>query len=139
MGVPPYQGKELQKGGCLRYSINFVLLDSHLPNEMSINTSGNFLPTEKASSEKIKFKKFYRYGSVLWLLLIIVVSVGKKVLAEFDSESINIKFSEGVLNLFVMVGIFGIPIIFLLSLFIRLAEYFVNKIPVKENRDGKSY
>jgi len=83
------------------------------------------------SSEKEKFKKFYLYGSVFWLMLIIAFLLGKSFLAGHNNSP---DFFDGFLNIVLVSGIFGIPIIFLLSVFIRIAEYFINKIPAKGQR-----
>lgn len=70
--------------------------------EMSIDPTRNLVSPNKISSEKSKFKKFYRYGSIFWSFLIVLTPIGKKILTGFDPESINRKFLEGVFNLLLM-------------------------------------
>lgn len=82
-------------------------------------------------SEKNKFKKFYFYGSVLWLLLLIIFFTRKYFMESYESHNSNIDFLDGLLSIVRTFGLFGIPIIFVLSFFLRIAEYFIRKIPTR--------
>ena len=82
-------------------------------------------------SEKSKFKKFYFYGSVLWLLMLIIFISGKHFIDSYESHNSNMDFLDGLLSIVLTFGVFGIPIIFVISFFLRMAEYFIRKIPTK--------
>lgn len=79
------------------------------------------------TSEQSKFKKFYAYGSLFWLSFLILYFSGSWVNVNFLEQESNLL--SGILSAILIFGVFGIPIIFILSLLIRVAEYIINRIP----------
>lgn len=79
------------------------------------------------TSEQRKFKKFYAYGSLFWLFFLILYFSGSWVNLYFLEQESN--FLSRILAAILIFGVFGIPIIFILSLLIRIAEYIINRIP----------
>jgi len=79
------------------------------------------------NEEKQKFRRFYLYGSILWLIILGAVGLGSWINAYAFPEKSYLLGS--ILHTFLVFGVFGIPIIFILSLFIRLVAYIVDKIP----------
>lgn len=82
-------------------------------------------------SEKRKFLRFYIYSGALWLILLVSFVLG-------TNYSGNSEFVIGLLKIVLIFGVFGIPIIIILSFFIRFAEYLINKIPFK-NKSHKTF
>ena len=79
------------------------------------------------NEEKQKFRRFYIIGSLFWLFLLLIFIGGTWIIANGNIEKSDL--SEGILHTILVFGIFGIPIIFILSLFIKLAAYIIDKIP----------
>lgn len=85
------------------------------------------------ASEKKKFKKFYLYGSLFWLFITFLFFLGQYLINGYEPYSNHVEFFDGMLNMILIFGVFGIPIIFTLSLFVRLAEYLISRIGTNKN------
>ncbi|MCE7992378.1 MAG: hypothetical protein HEP71_10370 [Roseivirga sp.] len=91
--------------------------------------------TSKANIEKQKFKRFYLFGAVLWCLSITLFYLSASWVASPNLTEGVKTFAKNIRGIILVFIVFGIPIIFLLSFIIRLAEPVMDKI--KERIDAK--
>jgi len=86
------------------------------------------------TSEKKKIKRFYLFGGLFWLLFIFLFFLGKSFINEINIQNSFFQLLDGILNIMMAFGIFGIPIVFFFSFLIKIGECIINKIPTKEDR-----
>lgn len=70
------------------------------------------------------YLKFYLFGTILWIVFILTYFL----LISYLPDS---KLFEIIGYPIVLFGIFGIPIVFIFSFFVRVGEYLINKISEK--------
>lgn len=84
--------------------------------------------TNKANTEKQKFKRFYLFGSVFWCLTIILFFLSEGWVSSPDLAAGVKTFANNMRGIMLTFVIFGIPIIFLLSFIIRIAEPVMDRV-----------
>tara|TARA_R110002096_G_scaffold434442_1_gene655964 strand:+ start:56 stop:328 length:273 start_codon:yes stop_codon:yes gene_type:complete len=82
------------------------------------------------------YTAFYRFSVILWVVFLVLYFSLKAFEEQVDPENFINTLISPVIHPLALFGIFGIPIIVIFSLPIRLAEYFINKIePKRKNNE----
>ncbi len=90
---------------------------------------------DKASREKQKFRRFYLFGSIFWLLSTLLFFAGSSWVVNADINEGTRLFANNVLGIILTFIVFGIPVIFVLSFVIRSIEPVMDRI--KQRIDSK--
>ena len=83
--------------------------------------------------ERKKFKQFYIYSTLVWLIFLMAYILVRFYAARLDIYS---ELLDGVLQIVLEFAVFGIPIILFFSIFIRSAEKIMNKIADVQAKKG---
>lgn len=83
------------------------------------------------SSEKRKFKRFYLFGILFWILLVVIYVLGFVFLGFVDWPTKIENAMMAVLKVLFVYGIIGVPIVFFCSFFILLAEPIMDAIQTR--------
>tara|TARA_Y100001935_G_C17299666_1_gene508385 strand:- start:90 stop:338 length:249 start_codon:yes stop_codon:yes gene_type:complete len=78
--------------------------------------------------ENNTYSGFYKFSAIVWIISLSTYFILKLLLAYLTPEGLMAKSIEVIVHPLALFGIFGIPVIVLLSLPVRVVEYFINKL-----------